>query len=146
MFQTCKAVLPAMLEQRRGSIINNASVTALRYGAPSIAYSASKAAVLQITQNIAIQYAAQGIRCNAILPGNIVTHRLVTRLKATFGEGHVERVREWGAQVPTGTAGDPWDVGNAVLFLASDESRYINAIELIIDGGLSASYVGKASA
>lgn len=142
MFLTVKAVLPAMLEQGGGSIVNNASICAIRYQMPSVVYSISKAGVLQLTQNIGIQYAARGIRCNAVLPGNILTDRLVVRLKSALGEAYVEKVNEWGEQVPSGKAGEPWDVANAVLFLSSDEARYINATELVVDGGLSASVVG----
>lgn len=144
MFLACKAVIPTMLKQGRGAIVNNASVSAIRYQVPSLAYSISKAGVLQLTQNIGLQYAAQGIRCNAVLPGNILTDRLITRLRRTFGDAYVDHVRAWGEQVPSGQVGEPWDVGNAVLFLASDEAKYINAAELVVDGGLSASAVGRA--
>jgi NAD(P)-dependent dehydrogenase (short-subunit alcohol dehydrogenase family) len=145
MFLTCRAVIPVMLRQGAGAIVNNASVSAIRYSVPSLAYSMSKAAVLQLTQNIGLQYAARGIRCNAVLPGNILTDRLVARLRATHGEAYVDKVREWAEQVPCGRTGEPWDVAYAVLFLASDEARYVNAVELIVDGGLSASYVGRVS-
>jgi NAD(P)-dependent dehydrogenase (short-subunit alcohol dehydrogenase family) len=144
-FLTCKAVLPAMLAQGGGAIVNNSSVTALRYQMPSAAYSASKAGVLQLSQNIAVQSAAQGIRCNSVLPGNILTDRLVARLKQVHGERYVDHVKAWGDMVPSGQVGEPWDVAHAVLFLASDEARYINAAELVVDGGLSASMVGHKS-
>lgn len=143
MFLACKAVIPTMLEQGRGAIVNNASVSAIRYQVPSLAYSVSKAGVLQLTQNIGLQYAAKGIRCNAVLPGNILTDRLVARLKRTYGDAYVDHVRAWGEQVPNGQVGEPWDVAHAVLFLASDEAKYINAAELVVDGGLSASAVGR---
>ena len=145
MFLTCKAVLPAMLDQGGGSIVNNASICAIRYQMPSVAYSISKAGVLQLTQNIGVQYAAKMIRCNAVLPGNIVTDRLVTRLQRVHGEAYLEHVHAWGEQAPSGRAGEPWDVAHAALFLASDEARYINGAELIVDGGLSASVVGRRS-
>lgn len=145
MFLTCKTVLPAMLEQGGGSIVNNASICAIRYQMPSVAYSISKAGVLQLTQNIGVQYAARMIRCNAVLPGNILTERLTTRLQRVHGEAYVEHVQAWGEQVPSGRAGQPWDVAYAVLFLASDEASYINGAELVIDGGLSASVVGRRS-
>jgi NAD(P)-dependent dehydrogenase (short-subunit alcohol dehydrogenase family) len=141
-FLTCQAVLPAMLAQGGGAIVNNASVSAIRYQMPSVAYSASKSGVRQITQNIGLQYAAKGIRCNSVLSGNILTDRLVTRLKSVYGEKYVDHVRAWGDQVPSGQVGEPWDVAHAVLFLASDEAKYVNASELVVDGGLSASAVG----
>jgi NAD(P)-dependent dehydrogenase (short-subunit alcohol dehydrogenase family) len=142
MFLTVKAVLPAMLRQGGGAIVNNASVSAIRYQMPSAVYSMSKAGVLQLTQNVGLQYAAKGIRCNSVLPGNILTDRLVTRLRNAFGDAYVNHVRAWGEQVPSGQVGEPWDVANAVLFLASDEAKYVNCVELIVDGGLSASAVG----
>lgn len=143
MFLTVKAVLPAMLERGGGSIVNNASICAIRYQMPSAAYSISKAGVLQLTQNVGIQHAAKGIRCNAVLPGNIMTDRIVTRLRKALGDGYTEKTREWADQVPSGQAGEPWDVANAVLFLASDEAKYINGTQIIVDGGLSASVVGQ---
>lgn len=145
MFLTTRAVLPAMLEQGSGAIVNNASICAIRYQMPSAIYSISKAGVLQLTQNVGVQYASRGIRCNAVLPGNIVTDRLTTRLKQAFGDDHVKHVDAWAEQVPSGEPGSPWDVANAVAFLASDEARYINATELVVDGGLSASVVGRRS-
>lgn len=143
MFLTVQAVLPAMLDQGGGAIVNNASICALRYQMPSTIYSITKAGVLQLTQNVGVQYAARGIRCNAVLPGNILTDRLIVRLKQVLGEGYRSKVEEWGEQVPSGLAGEPWDVANAVLFLASDEAHYVNATELVVDGGLSASIVGR---
>jgi NAD(P)-dependent dehydrogenase (short-subunit alcohol dehydrogenase family) len=142
MFLTCKAVIPAMLKQGGGAIVNNASICAIRYQMPSVAYSISKAGVLQLTQNVGMQYAAKKIRCNAVLPGNILTDRLVNRLKSVHGDSYHTHVAAWGEQVPSGDVGEPWDVANAVLFLASDEAKYINGAELVIDGGLSASVVG----
>jgi NAD(P)-dependent dehydrogenase (short-subunit alcohol dehydrogenase family) len=142
MYLTCRAVLPAMLRQGGGAIVNNASVSAIQYSVPSLAYSASKAAVLQITQSIGVQYAAQGIRCNAVLPGNIRTGRLLARWRAAFGDAAEDRVREWEDQVPSGRLGEPWDVAHAVLYLASDEAKYVNGIELIVDGGLTATCTG----
>ena len=143
MFLTMKAVLPLMLEQGGGAIVNNASICAIRYQMPSAIYSITKAGVLQLTQNVGVQYAARGIRCNAVLPGNILTDRLIVRLKAAFGDDYRDKVDAWGEQVPSGRSGEPWDVANAVLFLASDEARYVNATELVVDGGLSASVVGR---
>jgi NAD(P)-dependent dehydrogenase (short-subunit alcohol dehydrogenase family) len=145
MFLTVRAVLPTMLEHGGGAIVNNASICAIRYQMPSTIYSISKAGVLQLTQNVGVQYASRGIRCNSVLPGNIVTDRLTTRLKKSFGDDYVTHVNAWGEQVPSGEPGSPWDVANAVAFLASDEARYVNATELVVDGGLSASVVGHRS-
>jgi NAD(P)-dependent dehydrogenase (short-subunit alcohol dehydrogenase family) len=144
VFLAIRAVLPAMLAQGNGAIVNNASVSAIRYQFPAVAYNASKAAILQITQNVGLQYAARGIRCNAVMPGNILNDRMVARLKRQHGEKHVDHITAWAEQVPSGVAGEPWDVAHAVLFLASDEAKYVNATHLIVDGGLSSSAVGKA--
>lgn len=77
-----------------------------------------------------------------MLPGNILTDRVVTRWKRTFGDAYIDRVREWERQVPSGKTGEPWDVAYAVLFLASDEAKYVDAVELAVDGGQAASFVG----
>lgn len=142
IFLACKWVIPVMLKQGGGAIVNNASTSAIRYSVASVAYSASKGAVLQLTQNIGLQYAARGIRCNAVLPGNIVTDRIVSRWKATYGDAYLDKIRDWGRQVPSGKVGEPWDVAYAVLFLASDEAKYVNGAELVVDGGLTAATAG----
>lgn len=145
MFLTMRAALPQMLRQGAGTIVNNASLASIRYSYPSIAYSASKGAVMQLTQSVGLQYAAKNIRCNAVLPGYIATNRIVTRFKKSHGDAYVEKIREREQQVPAGKLGEPWDVGYAVLYLASDEAKYVNGIGLIVDGGLSSSTTGRIS-
>lgn len=139
MFLTCKHVLPVMEGQGSGAIINISSVASIRWlGIAYVAYSASKAAVNQLTQSIALQYAAKGIRANTILPGLINTPRIARSLAGAYAEGDVERMNAIrDAQSPTGKMGDAWDIANAALFLASDESRYVNGILLPVDGGLT---------
>ena len=142
MFLTCKHVLPVMERQGSGVIVNISSVASIRYGGfPSASYAASKAAVNQLTQNIAVQYAAKGIRANCILPGLMNTPMIVAPLKEAYGEGgYDEMVRARDAMVPTGKMGDAWDVAYAALFLASDEARYVNGAELVVDGGLTCKF------
>ncbi len=142
MFLTCKHALPAMIRQGGGVIVNIASIAGIRdTGVPYISYSTSKGAVLPFTRSIALQYAKQGIRANAILPGLMNTPMIVEPLKDSYGDGDVEEmIRLRDAQCPTGKMGDAWDVARAALFLASDEARYITGTELIVDGGLTAKF------
>ena len=141
VFLTCKHALPQMVAQGRGAIVNVASVAALRWiGFPYAAYSASKAAVIALTQNIAVQYAPQAIRANCVLPGLMDTPMIRAPLAASYG-GDVDRMLEIRhAQSPTGRMGDGWDTAYAALFLASDEARYITGAQLVVDGGLTLRY------
>jgi NAD(P)-dependent dehydrogenase (short-subunit alcohol dehydrogenase family) len=143
MFLTCKSVLPVMEAAGRGAIVNIASIAGIRWlGVPYISYHASKAAILQFTKAVALQYAAKGIRANAILPGLMDTPMFVEPLKDAYAGGDIERMKEIrNAQCPMGRMGDAWDVAHAALFLASDEARYITAAELVVDGGLTATCV-----
>jgi NAD(P)-dependent dehydrogenase (short-subunit alcohol dehydrogenase family) len=143
MFLTCRAVIPQMLKQRGGSIINNSSAAGIRFTYANVAYSASKGAVKQLSQNIGVQYAAKGIRCNAVMPGYIATPRITDRLKRSNPQDYEEKIKQRQMSVPTGTLGSAWDVAYGVLYLASDESKFVNATELVIDGGQTASTTGK---
>jgi NAD(P)-dependent dehydrogenase (short-subunit alcohol dehydrogenase family) len=138
MFLTCKHVLPYMVRQGAGVIVNISSVNAIRsLPAIAIAYSASKAAVIALTREIAVQYAAAGIRANAILPGLMDTPMVEAQLTAAYG-GEVEEMRRRRARMsPTGKQGDAWDTAHAALFLASDEAKYITGTTLTVDGGLA---------
>lgn len=139
MFLTCKYVLPHMLKQGAGSIINIGSVGGLRYvGYNYPSYSASKGAVIQFTQSLALQYAAKGIRANTIAPGYIKTPLIYRQVSGAQGSP-AELIAARDALSPTGHMGSPFDVANAALFLASDEASYINGICLPVDGGLSQS-------
>ena len=142
MFLTCKQVLPAMLRQGGGAIVNIGSIAGIRdTGVPYISYSASKGAVVPFTRSVALQYARQGIRANAILPGLMNTPMIVEPLKGAYAEGDVdEMIRKRDAQCPTGRMGDAWDVAYAALFLASDEAKYITGTELVVDGGITAKF------
>lgn len=143
MYLTCRAVIPTMIAQGGGSIINNASTAGIRFTYANVGYSASKGAVRQLTQNIGVQYASKGIRCNAVLPGYMATPRITDRLKRSNPDDYEERIKDRLMQVPAGRLGTGWDVAYGVLYLASDESTFVNATELVIDGGQTASVTGK---
>ena len=140
MYLTCKHVLPVMERQGKGVIVNIASIAATRWlGVPYISYSASKAAVIQFTRAVALQYAAKGIRANSILPGLMKTPMIVEPLKEAYAGGDAaEMMAIRDSQCPMGHMGDAWDVAYAALFLASDEAKYITATELLVDGGITA--------
>lgn len=141
---TSKHAIPHMLTQGKGAIINIASVGGMRWiGVPYIAYAASKAAVMQMTQSIALQYAAQGIRCNCVAPGYIDTPLVHQSLANSYdAEANSKRVTEARNRLcPMGQQGDAWDVAYAALFLASDEAKYVTGHTLVVDGGLSASTI-----
>jgi NAD(P)-dependent dehydrogenase (short-subunit alcohol dehydrogenase family) len=136
-YLTCRAVLPIMAAQGRGAIVNISSIASNRWlGASSITYYASKAGVNQLTQAIAVQYAARGIRCNAVLPGLMNTPMVVEPYRAIYGSVD-EMIATRDSLCPTGKMGTPWDVAYASLFLASDEAKYVNGALLPVDGGLS---------
>lgn len=141
MFLTCKHVLPHFISQTRGAIVNVASIAGTRWmGVPYVAYSATKAGVLGLSRSIAMQYAAQGIRCNAILPGLMDTPMVEYSLAGAYTDGDIQKMKDIRhAQCPMGRMGDAWDVAHAALFLASDEAKYVTAAELVVDGGVSAS-------
>ena len=138
-FLTCKHVLPAMERQGGGSVINISSIAGLRYiGKPQVAYAAGKAALMQLTQTTAVIYAARQIRLNCVVPGLVFTP-LVKRLADKYAKGDFEGfVAHRHQQVPMGHMGDAWDVANAVVFLASDEAKYITGQQIVVDGGITA--------
>jgi NAD(P)-dependent dehydrogenase (short-subunit alcohol dehydrogenase family) len=142
MFLTCKHVIPVMQRQGGGAIVNISSVAAIRWtGVPYVSYSASKAGAVQLTRAVALQYARENIRANAVLPGLMNTPMVQEPLKESYGGGDIDKMIEVrDAQCPTGKMGDAWDVAHAALFLASDEARYVTGTELVVDGGLSAKF------
>lgn len=140
MFLTCKFCIPYMEKQGGGVIINVSSLGSIRYiGYPSISYNASKGAVNQLTQNIAIQYAEKGIRANCILPGLMNTPQIIEYLKNAYG-GVEEMVKKRESMCPMKKMGDAWDTAYAALFLASDEAKYITGTQLVVDGGISCKF------
>ncbi len=139
-FLGCKYVLPVMVEQGKGAIVNIASIAGLRNdfasGRSHVGYSASKAGVIQLSRSVAGTYAKQGIRVNTVVPGLMHTPLVEYRLARTVGGNDPQKLIDArNAAVPMGHMGDAWDVAHAVLFLASDEARFITATEIIVDGG-----------
>ena len=136
MFLTCKAVLPGMQAQGSGAIVNIGALGGVRWtGYAYCAYAASKGAVNSLTQSVALQYASQGIRANCILPGVMDTPHIYRQISG-FYASEQEMVEARHRLSPTGRMGDGWDVAHAAVFLASDEARYINGVELLVDGGM----------
>jgi NAD(P)-dependent dehydrogenase (short-subunit alcohol dehydrogenase family) len=134
----CKHVLPVMRRQRAGAIVNISSIAAWS-DYPFVAYKATKAALIEITRQLAIQNAEYGIRANVILPGLMDTPMAVETRARVSGRSRAEVAAERDAQVPLrGRMGSAWDVANAALFLASDEADFITGVALPVDGGASA--------
>lgn len=137
VYLCCKAALPYMLEQGKGSIINTASFVAVMGAATSqISYSASKGGVLSMSRELGVQFARQGVRVNALCPGPVNT----PLLRELFAKDE-ERAARRLVHVPMGRFGEPEEMANAVLFLASDESSFITANTFLVDGGISGAYV-----
>lgn len=131
----CRHGIPAMLASGGGSIVNVASFVAhLGAATPQIAYTASKGAVVAMTREIATIYARQGIRCNALCPGPVLTPLL-----AKFLSDDAKRQRRL-VHIPMGRFGEAIEIANGALFLASDESSWMTGQSLIIDGGITAAY------
>lgn len=135
MFLMCKHVLPVMREQKAGAIINISSTSSLA-ARQTVTYKTTKGAVNTLTQHMAFENAAYGIRVNAILPGLMDTPMAIERRAAERGVDRQVVRDERDAQVPMGAMGTAWDVANAALFLASDEAAYITGVILPVDGGL----------
>jgi NAD(P)-dependent dehydrogenase (short-subunit alcohol dehydrogenase family) len=136
MFQTCRAVVPYMLDQGKGSILNISSLGAIEHSFPPIfLYTISKAAVNSFTRCLAVQLAGNGIRVNAIMPGMIDTPMIYRELSPMYA-GNLEKMREdRNKRVPMKKMGEPWDIAYAALFLASDEAKYITGQIIAVDGG-----------
>jgi NAD(P)-dependent dehydrogenase (short-subunit alcohol dehydrogenase family) len=138
MFFACKVVIPSMVARARGVITNISSAAGLRYtGYKYASYYAAKGAVNQFTVGIALQYAREGLRCNAILPGIMDTPLIYQQITVAYASPD-EMVKARHEASPTGRMGTAWDIANAAVFLASDEAAYINAVCLPVDGGLTA--------
>ena len=138
-FFAIKQIIPIMKKIGGGSIVNISSVAGMRYvGKPQVGYSASKAALMQMTKTTAIIHAENKIRLNCVVPGLMHTP-LVERLANKYADGkYDEFVKTRNHQVPMKKMGSSFDVANAVLFLASDEAKYITGTEIVVDGGLTA--------
>jgi NAD(P)-dependent dehydrogenase (short-subunit alcohol dehydrogenase family) len=137
VFLCCKHGIPHLLERGGGSVINVASFVALVGAATSqISYTASKGAVLSLSKELGVQFARQGVRVNALCPGPVETPLLLRIWSETPGAAERRLVH-----VPMGRMAKPREIVNAALFLASDESSYVNAATFVVDGGLTAAYV-----
>jgi NAD(P)-dependent dehydrogenase (short-subunit alcohol dehydrogenase family) len=137
VYLCCKHGIPRLLERGGGSVINVASFVALVGAATSqISYTASKGAVLSLSRELAVQFARQGIRVNALCPGPVETPLLLR----IFGDDPAAYERR-RIHLPMGRLAKPREIVNAALFLASDESSYVNGATFVVDGGLTAAYV-----
>ncbi|HRW05676.1 MAG TPA: glucose 1-dehydrogenase [Caldilineaceae bacterium] len=140
VFLCSKAVLPAMIEARRGAIVNIASVNGLT-GLGEEGYSAAKAGVINLTQNMAIKYGRHNVRANVICPGTVQTPIWTERLKSD--PAIFDKLAQW---YPLGRVGQPEDVAKAALYLASDDAAWVTGTVLTVDGGLMAGSYGMARA
>ena len=136
VFLGCKYGIPALLRAGGGSIVNTASFVAVMGAATSqIAYTASKGGVLAMTREIAVEYARQGLRANALCPGPVDTPLLQELLSDPAA-----RARRF-AHVPMGRLAQAGEIARAALFLASDESSYVNGTTFLVDGAITSAYV-----
>lgn len=135
MFLCCKHVIPHMLRQKKGSIVNLASISSFvgqeMEGASTFAYNITKAGALQLTKSLATRYAADGIRVNCVCPGNVETDII---RRATAPEV-AEFWRQAAHSEPMGRNAQPDEIANAILFLASDEASFVTGCPLVVDGG-----------
>ena len=135
VFLTCKHVLPAMLAQGGGCIVNISSLASIQVNTyPYTSYYAAKAGLNHLTRSLAVRYAPDNIRVNAVLPGVIDTPLIYQQIAGQFQDVEEMRRRR-NAASPMGRMGDAWDVAHAALFLASDEAKYITGVCLPVDGG-----------
>jgi NAD(P)-dependent dehydrogenase (short-subunit alcohol dehydrogenase family) len=137
VFLCCKHGIPYLLERGGGSVINVASFVALIGAATSqISYTASKGAVLALSRELGVQFARRGIRVNALCPGTVAT----PLLEGIWGSDPAAAQRRL-VHIPVGRLAQPREIVNAALFLASDESSYVNGATFVVDGGVTAAYV-----
>lgn len=137
VYLCCKEVIPYMLEQGKGSIINTASFVATMAAATSqISYTASKGGVLAMSRELGVQFARSGVRVNALSPGPVATP-LLMELFASDPERAARRL----VHIPVGRFGEPEEIAAAVAFLASDDSSFMTASNFLVDGGISGAYV-----
>ncbi|MBB5406344.1 NAD(P)-dependent dehydrogenase (short-subunit alcohol dehydrogenase family) [Paraburkholderia sp. WC7.3g] len=145
-FLGCKHVLPIMLRQfeaegKGGAIVNVSSIAHMSHqvgGRVHVAYAASKAGLMAFSRSTAIAYVKKGIRVNTVVVGMMDTPTVKTRITKQLGVSADELNANRNAAIPMGFMGDAWDIANAIVFLASDEAKYITATQLVVDGGVTA--------
>jgi NAD(P)-dependent dehydrogenase (short-subunit alcohol dehydrogenase family) len=142
VFLCCKHGIPHLLEAGGGSVINTASFVAVMGAAVSqVSYTASKGAVLSLSRELGVEFAARGVRVNALCPGPVNTP-LLQELFAEDPDKAAHRL----VHLPMGRFGESREIAQAALFLASDESSYVTAATFMVDGGLSSAYLTPAQA
>lgn len=136
VFLGCKHGIPALRRAGGGSVINTSSIVALMGAAtPQLAYTASKGAVLALSRELAVVHARENIRVNALCPGPLLTELLVK-----FLDSEAKKRRRL-VHIPMGRFGEIKEIARAALFLASDESSYVNGATFVVDGGITSAYV-----
>lgn len=140
VYLCCKAALRYMLEQKRGSIINNASFASVLGRADSkISYTASKGGVLSLTRELGVQFARDGIRVNALCSGPVTTP-----VSQELFDSDPDGIERQLVHIPMGRFAEPQEIAAAVLFLASDDASFVTASQFLVDGGISGAYVTPA--
>jgi 2-keto-3-deoxy-L-fuconate dehydrogenase len=140
MFRTMRAFVPGMIQRGGGVILNMASVASSLKGLPNrFIYSATKAAVIGMTKSVAIDYIGQGIRCNCLCPGTVLTPSLEERIAANAGQaGSLDAARRaFVDRQPMGRLGTPEEIAALAVYLASDAARFVTGQAVVIDGGVT---------
>jgi NAD(P)-dependent dehydrogenase (short-subunit alcohol dehydrogenase family) len=139
VYHSTRIVAPLMAKQGGGSIVNISSIAGLRHlGNELAAYAASKAGLQHFSRVCAVRYAPQGVRVNTVIPGLMNTPLVAERLARSQGGDAAALIAKRNARTPTGKMGDAWDVAWAVVYLASDEAKFVTGAEIVVDGALSA--------
>jgi len=123
-----QAVIPSMIEQKRGVVVNLASGRALQGTPRGAHYAASKAGIVSLTKSMALEFASSGVRVNAVIPG-------ITETAQPLADATIEQLRARGAELPLGRIGQPEDIADVVIFLLSDASRYMTGQSVAVNGG-----------
>ena len=140
VYLSTRAVAPIMVRQGGGAIVNISSIAGLRHlGNELAAYAAAKAGLQHFSRAVAVRYAPKQVRVNTVIPGLMFTPLVTARLAQQQAGGDAQAlIAKRHARPPLGRMGDAWDVAYAVLYLASDEAKYVTGAEIVVDGGLTA--------